>query len=318
MLALLFPGQGSQCVGMARDASEQYAAARAVFETADAALGYPLSELCFEGPEDALVPTEVQQPAILAASIALLRAFEESGADLGSTAFVAGHSLGEYSALVAAGAVELPDALRLVRARGQYMQEAVPAGKGAMAAVVGCDVAAVEAACARARTETGGRVDPANLNAPEQTVISGDAGAVESACAAAKELGARRAVPLAVSAPFHSTLMEPAAERLAPALHALQVADPKPPVVTNVEAAPNDRGDRVAELLRRQVTEPVRFSESVARLAALGVERVLEVGPGRVLSGLVARIDRSIKRANISSVDDFEAARAFVATGAAS
>jgi [acyl-carrier-protein] S-malonyltransferase len=303
---------------MARDVSEQYASARGVFETADATLGYSLSELCFGGPEEALLPTEVQQPAILAASIALLRAFEESGADLGSAAYVAGHSLGEYSALVAAGAVELADALRLVRSRGRYMQEAVPEGQGAMAAVVGCDVATVESACERARAATGQRVHPANLNAPEQTVISGNAAAVASACAAVVELGARRAVPLAVSAPFHSALMAPAAERLGPELAALRLANPKPPIVTNVDAEPNDRADRVVELLRRQVTEPVRFSESVARLAALGVTRVLEVGPGRVLSGLVARIDRSLARDNISGVDDFDKARAFVAAGAAS
>ncbi len=312
MLALLFPGQGSQSVGMARDAAEQYASARAVFQTADEALGYPLSERCFAGPEEALVPTEVQQPAILAASIALLRGLEESGAELDRAAYVAGHSLGEYSALVAAGAIDLADALRLVRARGQYMQEAVPAGEGAMAAIVGCDLATVESACERARGDTGARVQPANLNAPEQTVISGDADAVESACAAAKELGARRAVALSVSAPFHSALMAPAAERLAPALEALALTDPRPPVVTNVEAEPNERADRIPELLRRQVTEPVRFTDSVARLAALGVTRVLEVGPGRVLSGLVARIDRSIDRAGVASVDDFDAAREFI------
>lgn len=297
---------------MARDASDRFTSARDVFDTADRVLGYPLSDLCFNGPEEALVPTEVQQPAILAASIALLRAFQDSGADLGAAAFVAGHSLGEYSALVASGALELGDALGLVRARGQYMQEAVPAGQGAMAAVVGCDVATVEAACERARAETGQRVQPANLNAPEQTVISGDAAAVQNACAIAKELGARRAVALAVSAPFHSALMAPAAERLAPELGALALADPRPPVVTNVEAEPNERADRIAELLRRQVTEPVRFTESIARLAALGVTRVLEVGPGRVLSGLVARIDRSIARASVSNVEDFEAARDFV------
>ena len=298
---------------MARAASERYASAREVFATADRSLGYPLSKLCFEGPEESLVPTEVQQPAILAASIALLRGFEESGADLSNTAYVAGHSLGEYTALVAAGALDLADALRLVRARGQYMQEAVPAGEGAMAAIVGCDLATVERACERARTETGGRVQPANLNAPEQTVISGDANAVDCACAAAKELGARRAVALAVSAPFHSELMAPAADQLALELEALTISTPRPPVGSNVEATPNGSADRVGDLLRRQVTEPVRFTESVACLSALGVDHVLEVGPGRVLSGLVARIDRSIARTNVSGVDDFKAARDFVA-----
>jgi [acyl-carrier-protein] S-malonyltransferase len=301
---------------MARAASERYASAREVFATADRSLGYPLSKLCFEGPEESLVPTEVQQPAILAASIALLRGFQESGADLSNTAYVAGHSLGEYTALVAAGALDLADALRLVRARGQYMQEAVPAGEGAMAAIVGCDLATVERACERARTETGGRVQPANLNAPEQTVISGDANAVDCACAAAKELGARRAVALAVSAPFHSELMAPAADQLALELEALTISTPRPPVVSNVEATPNGSADRVGDLLRRQVTEPVRFTESVARLSALGVDHVLEVGPGRVLSGLVARINRSIARTNVSGVDDFKAARDFVANAA--
>lgn len=313
MLALLFPGQGSQSVGMAHDACEHSGAARAVFEIADRALGYSLSKLCFEGPDEALVPTEVQQPAILAASIALLRAFEESGPDLGVASYVAGHSLGEYSALVASGALELSEALPLVRSRGQFMQDAVPAGVGAMAAVVGCDLPTVEAACQRAREASSAQVQPANLNGPEQTVISGERGAVEQACEIAKELGARRAVPLAVSAPFHSSLMEPAASNLAPHLEALHTADPRPPVVTNVEAAPNARGDRIAELLRRQVTEAVRFTEMIRCLREKGVTHVLEVGPGRVLSGLVARIDRSIKRANVSTVDDFEAAAAFVA-----
>ena len=213
MLALLFPGQGSQKVGMGRDVYEASPAARSVFDTADAVLGMPLARLCFEGPEDALLPTEVQQPAILATSIALLRALEERAGKL-AAAFVAGHSLGEYSALVAAGALEFEDALRLVRARGTYMRDAVPPGVGSMAAIVGCDRAIVEAACARVRAESGEVVEPANFNAPAQTVVAGSVAGVRAACEAAKTAGAKRTVQLPVSAPFHCSLMAPAAERL--------------------------------------------------------------------------------------------------------
>ncbi len=192
------------------------------------------------------------------------------------------------------------------------MQDAVPEGTGAMAAIVGCPLDTVEKACAQACDETGASVEPANLNGLEQTVVSGDQAAVEKACELAKELGAKRAVPLAVSAPFHSSLMAPAAERLRPELEALRLHDLRPPVVTNVEARPNERGDRIVELLTRQVTEAVRFTEMVQHLTTLGVSHVLEVGPGRVLSGLVARIDRSIKRASIGSTDDFGKAADFV------
>lgn len=314
MLALLFPGQGSQSVGMGRDVHAAAPEARAVFEAADRALGLPLSELCFEGPEDALLPTEIQQPAILTTSVALLRALEVRCGGL-SPAFVAGHSLGEYTALVAAGALDFEDAVRLVHQRGRYMQEAVAAGAGAMAAVIGLDAAAVEAACAQARAETGEVVEPANYNAPAQTVVAGSAAGVAAACAAASAAGARRALRLPVSAPFHCSLMEPAARRLADDLAGTAFRDPAPPLVSNVEAQPNAEASRVAELLCRQVTAPVRFVEVVERLAGLGVTHVLEVGPGTILSGLVARIRRDLARANLAGLDDITRAADFAALG---
>ena len=312
MLALLFPGQGSQAVGMGRDAFEASPEARAVFAAADAALGLPLSRLCFEGPEAELVRTEIQQPAILTVSVALLRALQARGPL--APAYVAGHSLGEYTALVAAGALGFEDAVRLVHARGRLMQEAVPAGHGAMAAILGAPEL-VERACAEAQAACGGLVAPSNYNAPEQTVIAGQAGAVAAACERARAAGARRSVPLPVSAPFHCALMAPAADKLAAELASVRFSAPRPPVVTNVEAEPNADPARIAELLRRQVTAPVLFVALVRRLSALGVTRVLEVGPGRVLSGLVARIERGMTRANLAGMDDLPGAAAF-ASGA--
>jgi [acyl-carrier-protein] S-malonyltransferase len=300
LLALLVPGQGSQEVGMGLDVCEASPAARAVYEAADAALGFPLSRLCFEGPEDELRRTEIQQPALLATSIALLRALEEQARP--APAYVLGHSLGEYTALVAAGALALEDGVALVHARGRFMQEAVPAGKGAMAAVLGLGAEPVAEACRAAAAETGAVVSPANLNAPEQTVIAGDAAAVARAVELAKAAGAKRAVSLPVSAPFHCALMRPAAEKLAAELARVRFAAPRVPVVTNVEAEPNQDPARIPALLERQMTAPVRFVECVRKLAALGVTRVLEVGSGSVLSGLVARIDRSLARANAGSL----------------
>lgn len=291
---------------MGRDAYEASPAAREVFEAADRALGFPLTRLCFEGPEDALRRTEIQQPAILTASLALLRALEERGGPL-RPAYMAGHSLGEYSALVAAGALRLEDAVPLVHARGRFMQEAVPEGQGAMAAVLGLAPEAVARACEETARESGAVVSPANYNGPQQTVIAGAAEAVERAGARAKEAGARRVVALPVSAPFHCALMEPAAEKLAAELARVRFERPSVPVVGNVEAEPCEDPARFAALLTRQVTAPVRFTESVRRLAALGVTRVLEVGPGRVLVGLVARIERGLERASAGSMDEVTA-----------
>jgi len=287
---------------MGRDVWEASPAARSTFEAADAALGFPLSRLCFEGPEQELRRTELQQPAILATSVAILRALEEITAV--SPAYVAGHSLGEFTALVAAGALDFEDAVALVHARGRFMQEAVPDGKGAMAAIMGCGPDQVIAACQAAERASGGVAAPANYNSPRQVVISGNAATVELAGSEARKRGARRAVPLPVSAPFHCSLMEPAAEKLAGELGRVRFSDPRVPVVTNVEAEPNSDATRIAELLRRQVTAPVRFTESVQCLARLGVTRLLEVGPGRVLCGLVARIDRSFERLGASTMSE--------------
>jgi [acyl-carrier-protein] S-malonyltransferase len=314
MLALLFPGQGSQEVGMGRDVYEASSAARAVFDAADEALGIPLSRVCFEGPEAELVRTEIQQPAILTTSIALLRSLQETCQP--SPAYVAGHSLGEYAALVAAGSLEFEDAVRLVQVRGRLMQEAVPEGRGAMAAVMGCDPSIVERACEWAQAETHLVVAPANYNSPIQTVISGDAAAVEAACGRARKDGARRTQRLPVSAPFHSPLMATTAEKFATELRRARYAAPAPPVVTNVEATPNSEASRVADLLRRQVEAPVRFTEMISKLRDLGVKRVLEIGPGRVLTGLVARIDRALERKNLASLGDLSEAAAFaIGTG---
>jgi [acyl-carrier-protein] S-malonyltransferase len=317
VLALLFPGQGSQEVGMGRDVFEASEAAREVFASADAALGFALSTLCFEGPQDTLVSTEIQQPAILATSIALYRCLQEHVPEL-APAFVAGHSLGEYSALVAAGALDLPDAVRLVHARGRFMQQAVPDGAGAMAAVLGASPDDVAKACEEAGRETGEVVTPANYNSPQQTVIAGTAKAVALACERASQLGAKRSIPLKVSAPFHCALMAPAARQLAVQMKTLSFRDARPPVVTNVEAEPNVAGSRVAGLLERQVTAPVRFTEMVEKLASLGVDRFLEVGPGRVLTGLVARIARRSMRASFGGLGDLDEVRVLLGISAGS
>ncbi|HEY1908096.1 MAG TPA: ACP S-malonyltransferase [Myxococcaceae bacterium] len=304
-VAFVFPGQGSQAVGMGKALAEAFPEARAVFQSADDALGEPLSRLCFEGPESELVLTRNTQPAILTTSIAAHAVWSARG---GTAAFVAGHSLGEYSALVAAGALSLGDAVRAVRARGTFMQEAVPAGTGAMAAVLGLDAEVVTRVCAEvAGSEV---VSPANYNSPEQTVIAGHATAVERASARLKEAGAKRVVPLAVSAPFHTALMEPVKPRLAEVLARCKFSAPRVPVVTNVEAAPNADAARVVPLLLAQVSAPVRWVESVRALAAAGVTRVVELGPGKVLGGLVKRISKDVEVLNVEDPASLEKALA--------
>ncbi|MEO8188698.1 MAG: ACP S-malonyltransferase [Acidobacteriota bacterium] len=298
-LALLFPGQGSQSVGMGKALYEASEAARRVFAEADSALGFELSALCFEGPEEELRSTINTQPAILTHSIAALRELESASPQrLSDVAFAAGHSLGEYSALVAAGTLSFADALRLVRERGRFMQEAVPPGVGSMAAILGLSAEDVEASCAEAAQ--GQIVAPANFNSPEQTVIAGHSAAVGRACLACTALGAKRAIPLAVSAPFHCALMAPARERLEPLLRDAAMADARIPVVTNVDARPVVNAGELRDALGRQIDGPVRWVETVRRLAADGVDRVLEIGPGTVLSGLVKRIDRSIRLENFA------------------
>lgn len=308
MQALLFPGQGSSEVGMGRDAYERSSAARDVFDAADRALGFSLTERIFEGSEEELRRTEIQQPAILATSIALLRALEELTPV--RAAFFAGHSLGEYTALVAAKAMGFEDAVRLVHARGSFMQEAVPVGRGAMAAILG--LSAVEVAEICAAVAGSDVVTPANFNSPQQTVIAGDAEAVERARDAAMERGAKRTIALAVSAPFHCSLMQPAAEKLEPELGRVRFRPMSVPVVTNVEATENADPQRISALLKAQVTAPVRFVESVEYLVSQGVTHFLEVGPGNVLTGLVGRIQRRTKRANVVSMNEMDEARKFL------
>ncbi len=293
-LAFLFPGQASQYPGMGKELADRYPAARSVFDEADKVLGFSLSELCFSGSEEALKLTANTQPAIVTVSVAAYRVLAEKGV---RPDFVAGHSLGEYSALVAAGSLEFADAVRLVRRRGEYMQTAVPEGVGAMAAILGLAPAQVTEICRKATN--GQVVSPANLNSPEQTVISGHAEAVKRAVEMASAGGAKRAVMLAVSAPFHSALMAPAAERLASDLKAVTFRPLRVPLVTNADAELISSGDEARESLIRQVTLPVRWEESVRELVEQGVNTFVEVGPGRVLTGLLRQIDRSVHVFNV-------------------
>jgi [acyl-carrier-protein] S-malonyltransferase len=293
-VAFLFPGQASQYPGMGKELAEKFPAARAVFDEADAALGFSVSKLCFEGTEDELKLTANTQPAILTVSVAAYRVLAERGI---SPDFVAGHSLGEYSALVAAGSLKFADAVKLVRKRGTYMQEAVPPGKGAMAAVLGLSPAVVQDACKRAAE--GEICAPANLNSPEQTVISGHAGAVKRAVEIASQSGAKRSMVLPVSAPFHSALMMPAQEKLEKDLAASAFSDLQVLLVTNVDADTIRSGEEARSALVRQVSMPVRWEESMRQLLDEGVNTFVEVGPGRVLTGLMRQIERSVASLNV-------------------
>jgi [acyl-carrier-protein] S-malonyltransferase len=293
-IAFVFPGQASQYAGMGKELAEKYPAARAVFDEADQALGFSISHMCFAGTEEELKLTANTQPAILTCSVATCRILAEKGI---TPDFVAGHSLGEYSALVAAGALKFSDAVQVVRKRGTYMQEAVPAGEGAMAAIMGLSPAVVTDACKRAAQ---GKVcSPANLNSPEQTVISGHADAVKRAVEIASQSGAKRAVILAVSAPFHCALMMPAQERLEKDLRRTELGPLRVPLVTNVDADSETSGDEARDALIRQVTMPVRWEESVRMLIDEGVNMFVEVGPGRVLTGLLRQIERSVGTLNV-------------------
>jgi len=293
-IAFLFPGQGSQSVGMGKDLAEKYSIARQTFDEADEALGYKLSQLCFDGPEEQLRLTEITQPAILTASIAAWRVLNEKGI---SATYAAGHSLGEYSAHVAAGTLTFADAVRMVRNRGKYMQEAVPVGVGAMAAILGMDAEKVSAVCSDAAQ--GEICEPANLNSPEQVVISGNTAAVERAITLASERGAKKTVLLQVSAPFHCALMKPAQDRLATDLFGLNLHNPNLPVVCNVDAALVNDPESSRDALIRQVIGSVKWDQSIRLLIAQGVQAFVEAGPGKVLFGLMRQIDRSKKCLNV-------------------
>jgi [acyl-carrier-protein] S-malonyltransferase len=298
MIAFVFPGQGSQYAGMGRELADNFPVAKQVFEEANDALGFGIASLCFNGPEEELKLTTNTQPAILATSIAALRVLQQ---ETGLVPYLtAGHSLGEYSALVCAGALAFADAVRVVRQRGAFMQEAVPVGVGSMAAIMGLEGEALEDVCREAAQ--GQVVSPANFNSPGQVVIAGHLQAVERAMELARQRGAKRALPLPVSAPFHCALMEPAGERLRKVLESIQISPLAMPVVSNVEALPNAQADRVRELLVAQVSAPVRWDESVVNMAGQGIERFIEIGPGKVLGGLIKRIAKGQVVQNIEDL----------------
>lgn len=309
-LAWLFPGQGAQVVGMGRDVSETSAAARQVFERADAALGESLSRLCFEGPLEALTLTANTQPAVLTTSIALLAALQERYPMLPAPVCAAGHSLGEYSALVAAGALDLSSAVRICRQRGLAMQEAMPAGEGAMAAIMGIDGQQVAEACSQAAS-AGEVVSPANFNAPIQTVIAGHAAAVARAGVLARARGAK-VLPLRVSAPFHCELMASARERVGAALEDVPIEVPAFPTLANVDAEPKTDPSEIRAALTRQVDSPVQWLRTVQRMRTMGVTHALEIGPGRVLAGLVKRTEKAVRVLCVDSVGSIEKTPQFI------
>lgn len=302
-LAFVFPGQGSQCIGMGKEFYERRPASKSIFQEAGDILHLDMVRLCFEGPLDTLNLTQNTQPAILTASIAALKCLEQEISI--KPKLLAGHSLGEYTALVAAGAMDFKDAVRLVAMRGRFMQDAVPQGIGAMAAILGLSGEIVEGIC-REATDEKNIVVPANFNSPEQTVISGHKEAVERASNLAKDKKAKRVIPLPVSVPSHSPLMKPAAERLAKELDGIKIKPLNTPIITNVEARPLSAAELVKVLLKKQLYSPVRWVESVQRIKQEGIETVIEVGPGRVLAGLVKRIDGSINTVNIERPEDIK------------
>ncbi|WNQ13697.1 ACP S-malonyltransferase [Paenibacillus aurantius] len=301
-VAFVFPGQGAQAVGMGKDVYDSHPGAKEIFERADAALGFPLSELIFNGPDEELKQTYNTQPALLTTSVAILEALKDKGIE---PSYTAGHSLGEYSALVAAGALTFEDAVRTVRSRGEFMEQAVPGGQGAMAAVLGAEREALADFCARVSAETG-TVELANVNCPGQIVISGSREGVQAVAERGKEIGAKRVIPLEVSGPFHSSLMKPAAGKLAEVLAGIEVKQAAVPVVANVTAEPVEDPEQIRRLLTEQVYSPVLWEDSVKWLIAQGVDTFVEIGSGTVLAGLIKKIDKSVKVLSVNSREAVE------------